>query len=87
MHSRKDGPNEIQHIILSIFEAVRETPGSSYDQRRFIHYLIQNSEGKRDIHKSFKGKRYFVRFIWAVEKNLESVSQTRTGIRSGISPN
>jgi hypothetical protein len=37
MHSRKDGPKEIKHIILSIFEAVRETPGSGYDQRRFIH--------------------------------------------------
>jgi hypothetical protein len=32
--------------------------------------LIQNSEGKRDIHKSFKGKQCFVRFIWAVEKKF-----------------
>jgi hypothetical protein len=59
--------SDIRQRLLEVFEAVRELPGSDFEPERFIHYLVANPKGNLNIHNSFKGKRYFVKFIQQVE--------------------
>lgn len=67
MTNETTSKEEIRDILLAEFEAVRETPGTYFNPEKFIHFLIVNPDGKRNVHNSFKGKRYFVRFIKHIE--------------------
>ena len=58
---------QIRERLLEVFESIRESPGSGFEPERFIHYLITNLDGSLNVHNSFKGKRYFVKFIQRVE--------------------
>ncbi len=67
MTNETSNKEEIRNILLAEFEEVRETPGAHFNPEKFIHFLIANPDGKRTVHNSFKGKRYFVRFIRCIE--------------------
>jgi hypothetical protein len=70
MTNKTPNKEEIRDILLAEFEGVRERPGSSFDPERFIHFLMANPDGKRNVHNSFKGKRYFVKFVERIESKF-----------------
>lgn len=57
----------IRERLLEVFESTRESPGSGFEPESFIHYLITNRDGSLNVRNSFKGKRYFVKFMRRVE--------------------
>jgi hypothetical protein len=59
--------SNIRKRLLEVFESMRESPGSDFEPERLIHYLIENPKGNLNVHNSFKGKRYFVKFKQQVE--------------------
>jgi hypothetical protein len=67
MTNETPNKEEIRDILVAEFEEVRETPGTPFNPERFIHFLMANPDGKRNVHNSFKGKRYFVEFIKRIE--------------------
>jgi hypothetical protein len=68
--------SDIRERLLEVFEAVRELPGSDFEPERFIHYLVANPKGTLNVHNSFKGKRYFVKFIQQLRLHLQCASRT-----------
>lgn len=67
MHIDHADNDQIRDRLLEVFELIRESPGCEYEPENFIHYLIANPGGRLNIHNSFKGKRFFVRFIERVQ--------------------
>ena len=57
--------DDLKGEILEIFRAVREERDAPYDENNFIQYLIKPNG--RSIHDTWKGKRYFVKFMNRVE--------------------
>ncbi|GCC51597.1 hypothetical protein SanaruYs_18230 [Chryseotalea sanaruensis] len=59
---------EIEKIILNIFERTRQKPKSTYDRNHFLDYLITPPATKDNIKNSFKGVRKYYMFFEAVEQ-------------------
>jgi len=57
-------------LILEVFGEVRERDVETYNPDKLVHYLISNPDGKKNIHNSFKGKRYLTKFYDELEKRF-----------------
>ena len=59
--------DDIERIILNLFEQTRETPGAYYDKAHFMDYLVDPPTNKDNIKNSFKSARKYYTFFEAIE--------------------
>jgi len=58
-----ESPANVRERVLQIFEKYRATPGASYEESRFLDFLLAAPKRKRAVYDSFGGLRRFNRFL------------------------
>lgn len=59
--------DDLRSRVLLHFEKYRAIPGASFEEERFLDYLLANPSGSRAAYNSFEGLRRLNRFIEAVQ--------------------
>src|SRR5687768_1474268 len=59
--------DEIERIVLEVFEKTRQTSNGRYDKAHFLDYLIDPPATKDNIKNSFRGVRKYYTFFEAIE--------------------
>jgi len=60
-------PDDLRARVLSHFERHREMPGASFEEERFLDYLLANPAGSRAAYNSFEGLRRLNQLIEAIQ--------------------